>query len=326
MLGGAWQSEQGGTSTTELHRRNFTDGISPTELHLAPTGTDLCPARDFTLALRHLETRMHAGTLLRAGGEETLLQHYVARFGSRRCSFNGDAFPRSKLSARRPVIIDTADGTTGTRFVACVGKSLGLKVDHNLETQPKNLTAFYDRFDMLLDSPIPYQTNALLETHAWDQTVLLLTVRDPWDWAHSRLNHHRAGGSASWSTATGGCGSVGTKLGSPDAAVLVPRDLLTYWAWALCRMAKRDLGGLSAVPIVHLFEDDQCSSLRSLLQVFVKAGHRYPRTRLEDVWNGTRCGPGGWIPTQGCDQPKPSEPPPKNRRPGSTDSGSGAFD
>ena len=288
---------------------------SPTELYRAPTGTDLCPMQDFTQALRHLESHMRAGTLLRAGGEETLLQHYVARFGSRRCVFNEGAsevsrfWPRSQRPAQRPVIIDTGDGTTGTRFLACIGRTLGLRVDHNIVSQPTNATAFYDTFDMLLDSPIPYQTHHLLATHARNQTVLMLTVRDPWDWLDSRLTHHpqRA---ASWGAAGGGCALTGTKLGSPNSTTLVPRDLLTYWAWSVCRMAKREHGGLSAVPIIHLFEDDQCSSLSTMLQVFAKAGHRYTSALIEDIWNGTRCGPGALIPTRGCDQSRAVDPTP----------------
>lgn len=268
-----------------------------------------CPVQDFTLALNHLMTRMRSGTLLRAGGQEALHQHYATHFGTMKCTdASVQLWPRSERPATPKLIIDAADGSTGTRFLACIGQALGLRVAHNKRPPTIPFTSYYDNFDMLLDSPVPYQTHPLLATHASNQTVLLLTVRDPWDWLQSRLKNH-APFAKNWSAAGGGCALAGTKLGSSDALTFVPRDLLTYWAWALCRMAKRERGGLSAVPIIHLFEDDQCSSLRTMMHVFVKAGHRCPLAFLEDVWNGTkprgqrnapRCNQGGMIPARGC--------------------------
>ena len=57
------------------------------------------------------------------------------------------------------------DGTTGTRFLACVVRRLKLPTFHNdppnKETVP-DLTAWYDNYGALLDSPIPYLLDALL--------------------------------------------------------------------------------------------------------------------------------------------------------------------
>ena len=43
-------------------------------------------------------------------------------------------------------------------------------MDHNQQVIPEtDITSFFDRFDVLLDSPIPYLTNVLLATHARTQ-------------------------------------------------------------------------------------------------------------------------------------------------------------
>ena len=223
------------------------------------TGLELCPMSRFNPALQHLAKFLRPNSLLRAeaGEHGAVLQHYQTHFG-RPCKHLGNS-PRWPLSgsARERRIIDLGDGTTGTRFLACVLQKLQLSVGHNSKApRTASLTSFFDQFDAILDSPVPYLTDALLATHTRDQTALMLTVRDPWDWKDSRLKHHST--ATQWRAADGGCGSGFTLLGSTNSTEGVARDLLSYWAFALCLAAEREVGGLAAVPVINLFDHEQC--------------------------------------------------------------------
>ena len=261
------------------------------------TGLELCPMSRFNPALQHLAKFLRPNSLLRAeaGEHGAVLQHYQTHFG-RPCKHLGNS-PRWPLSgsARERRIIDLGDGTTGTRFLACVLQKLQLSVGHNSKApRTASLTAFFDQFDAILDSPVPYLTDALLATHTRDQTALMLTVRDPWDWKDSRLKHHST--ATQWRAADGGCGSGFTQLGSTNSTEGDARDLLSSWAWALCLAAEREVGGLAAVPVINLFDHEQCVSANTLGRVLAASGRHIERTRLERAWRS--CG--STLPEQGC--------------------------
>ena len=261
------------------------------------TGLELCPMSRFNPALQHLAKFLRPNSLLRAeaGEHGAVLQHYQTHFG-RPCKHLGNSprWPPSG-SARERRIIDLGDGTTGTRFLACVLQKLQLSVDHGTALPTSTaLTAFFDQFDAILDSPVPYLTDALLATHTRDQTALMLTVRDPWDWKDSRLKHHST--ATQWRAADGGCGSGFTLLGSTNSTEGVARDLLSYWAFALCLAAEREVGGLAAVPVINLFDHEQCVSANTLGRVLAASGRHIERTRLERAWRS--CG--STLPEQGC--------------------------
>ena len=254
------------------------------------TGTDLCPLVNFTSALRELARHLRSGTVDRAGGEIVLRRHFVDHFG-RECVHRGAGrrgspnWPPSARKAKKKLIADLGDGTTGTRFVSCVARRVGLKVDHNNKQRAgRTGTATFEDVDFVLDSPVPYLTDALLATHTRDQVTLMLTVRDPWDWAASRLKHHLPQ-SADWRAANGGCGDAFTKLS--DAPRIVARDLLATWAWALCVAANRWDGGVASVPVINLFDDKsprQLASRRALLAALRDAGYRVTVEALRAAW------------------------------------------
>ena len=252
-----------------------------------PSGLDLCPLDQWRLSLDVLLPRLHNGTLARAGGYEVLQANYLQRYSGHKCyhlaasnssSLVGDkGWPPSRRSSagrRSPLLIDMGDGTTGTRFLACVVRRLKLPTFHNggpnkstklytnqipIATVP-DLTAWFDKYGAVLDSPIPYLLDALLATHPANETALFISVRDPWDWVASRRAHHRL--AAHWGASTGGCGSntvlIGTNETTGDE---VARDLLVSWSWAMCVATQRDG---RPPPIINLFDDDQCASALTL--------------------------------------------------------------
>ena len=224
-----------------------------------PSGVDLCPLERWNVALHVLLSRLRNGTLERAGGYMALLSEYEKRFSGHRCTHlapaNGPDFASSLVgvqgwppsrrssaaSVRPPLLIGMGDGTTGTRFLACVFRMLKMETYHN-NPYPKesvNLTAWFDAFAAVLDSPIPYMLDALLATHAANETALFITVRDPWDWVRSRRAHHLPE-AEHWSASTGGCGTNGVLIGRDETSNdEVARNLLVEWAWATCGHAAR---------------------------------------------------------------------------------------
>lgn len=242
-----------------------------------PSGVDLCPLERWNVALHVLLSRLRNGTLERAGGYMALLSEYEKRFSGHRCTHlapaNGPDFASSLVgvqgwppsrrssaaSVRPPLLIGMGDGTTGTRFLACVFRMLKMETYHN-DPYPKesvSLTAWFDAFAAVLDSPIPYMLDALLATHAANETALFITVRDPWDWVRSRRAHHLPE-AEHWSASTGGCGTNGVLIGRDETSNdEVARNLLVEWVWATCVATQRDG---RPPPILNLFDDDQCTS------------------------------------------------------------------
>jgi len=281
----------------------------------APLGTDLCPETRFMHALLAVAAHLRPGTLVKAGGEGALRAHYREHFGVRPCRNrraappNRERWPTSvgKWTAGHRQIIDLGDGRTGTRFLACITERVGLVTNHNLPTaaNASDLTSFFDRFDAIFDSPATYLTNALLATHAHTATSLFLSLRDPWDWLRSRRSHHprtrSRWASFNWTAATGGCAHGFTPLGAREASSLVARDLLTQWAWALCLAGSREPSGLSAVPVINLFDHEQCRSMRGMERVLTAAGRGVARATMEAVWFGKQChGRAAKLPEGGC--------------------------
>ena len=258
---------------------------------LHPSGIDLCPLGQWTAALDRLLRKLRHGTLERAGGYKALVANYRGHFSGHKCdhlaAINGSDFAlsfvlgeeswppskRSRDGRRPPLLIDMGHGTTGTRFLTCVFRRLKIGTFHN--TPPQNdtvadLTTWYDGFGALLDSPIPYLLDALLATHLANETNLFISVRDPWDWVTSRRKHPTA---SSWYVSTGGCGSIGVLIGRHESSNdEVARDLLVSWSWAICVATNRDV---RPVPIVNLFDDDQCTSA-----LMIERAMRHPKMHI----------------------------------------------
>jgi len=262
-----------------------------------PNGLDVCPVEKFLPALDLLASRLRSGTLERVGGTEVVVSNFLHRFTRQRCRHNigersnNQDWPASRRSDQRPpLLVDMGDGTTGTRFLACVTTRLKIKTNHNIIKDLSNRTAFYDSFDAVMDSPVPYELDGIFATHAPNQTAPFISVRDPWDWVRSRRTHHP--GAADWASANGGCGTQGAKVGTNDSAINdVARDLVTWWSWALCVAAERSGAGPSSVPIINLFDDDQCESALTMLRAMQRSPERsLPRNGVAvgRVWGS--CG------------------------------------
>ena len=249
----------------------------PSPVH--PSGLDLCPVEKFVQSIDVLQGRLHSGTLERVSGSEAVVSNYLRRFTPQRCRhnvgerYNNQDWPASRRSYNRPpLLVDMGDGTTGTRFLACVTTRLKIKTNHNIfpEKGLTDRTAFYDSFDAVLDSPVPYELDGIFSTHLPNQTAPFISVRDPWDWVRSRRRHHP--GAVNWASANGGCGMPGTKIGTNDSAIDdVARDLVTWWSWAICVAAERNGAGPTSVPIINLFDDDQCVSALMMLRAMKRS-------------------------------------------------------
>ena len=212
------------------------------------TGTELCPVDQFNAAMQMVLTHMPPGTLERAFGSDHAVtknvEHvYKAMFGHLPCSFgHGPKWPIStKQRHGMPLVICAGQGTTGTRFLACMSRGLGFKTGHNpnwvCHNMTSDCTSKYDRYEVLLDSPILQHLAPLMQAHPGNSSTYMLPLRDPWEWAKSRVSHHLTQGSESWTGAESVCSSNSTRfgpletIGSNDA---VARDYLVEAAWSAC--------------------------------------------------------------------------------------------
>lgn len=249
-----------------------------------------CPPGAFTTALRRLATHLRPNTVPRAGGLATLATHYRTRYASPCRPYNfpnqphNASWPTSTLNTRKKLMLGLGEGTTGTRFLHCVARRLGLAALHDMQRPRRFTTRVFDGRALVLDSPVPYLVRPLLEAHVSTQLGTFLTVRDPWDWHRKRSKHKN---NANWSAA-GACKGRATKLGAPDAGVLVPRDLLVFFAWTLCATQERGL----ACPVLNLFDDrspGQRASKTRFLGVLADAGHAFDAAALDRAWAACRA-------------------------------------
>lgn len=173
------------------------------------TSLDLCPIVSFREALKLVSSLLPNATK-RAGGLDTIADHYETRYGQAECPgfLNEKAWPPSqRLKQGRPgLVINAGEGTTGTRCYHQVFRKLGLTSGHwNHELRSKSVwrctngswsddadcTAAYDAYDVVSDTPVAYQLPYLLSSHPGQAFAgALLTIRDPLDWAISRHTHH----------------------------------------------------------------------------------------------------------------------------------------
>ena len=178
----------------------------------AVTSLDLCPIESFREALTLVGSVLPNATE-RAGGFDAIVSHYEDVYGRAVCpGFQNDgAWPESqRLSKGRPgLIINAGEGTTGTRCFHQVFRKLNLSSGHYSHALRKesvwkctndswsadaDCTAAYDAYDVVSDTPVAYQLPYVLSSHPGPALAgALLTVRDPHDWAVSRLKHSAVG-------------------------------------------------------------------------------------------------------------------------------------
>ena len=236
-----------------------------------------CPVGAYRSALRQVTAMLRFGTMERAGGEDRVVAHYEALYGSATCCHLCNPFgsPGERWTTRsersRPLLLNGGDGSTGTRFLNCVMTGLHVSSDHNSPTilnesclirsgqESKDCTAAFDPYDYVSDTPVPYMLAPLLRAFRGN-VRLMLSLRDPWEWAERRLAAHAFEGAAGWVPGDGGCHirqDNRSRLGDDREAAALNK--LTYDALALCLGARE---GLDPV-LINLFDDaDDVSRLK----------------------------------------------------------------
>ena len=199
----------------------------PIAAPLPGTALDLCPAADFAESLVALSPLL-PGAVARAGGAKRLTERYVQKFGEGVCPQPSGAVGWPQSNRSTPLLINMAEGSTGTRFLECILSErmrsahfpdTALNQIHNqtngtelnatalsgteasADDQPmhectrgegaRSCTGAFDAYDYVSDTPTAQLVSLLLDTHGKrGQAAALLSLRDPWEWVSSRNNHH----------------------------------------------------------------------------------------------------------------------------------------
>jgi len=171
---------------------------------LAPGPSHVCPKQNFLHWMTRLGTHPDAqlgDAVARGGGAKKLTEIFASLPPAASCAeqdpnatdWKAKAFQkRWPASSQRGPILDMASGTTGTRFVDCVFSSLGFRTMHNFKCPEwgTDCTKDLDATDFVSDSPLPgYVEDAIKAHRAKGFPGMLLTVRDPKEWAVSRIKH-----------------------------------------------------------------------------------------------------------------------------------------
>lgn len=211
---------------------------------------------------------MLPGALEEAGGEDAVLAHYATIPAGPRCVREHevtDAWTGSKRFGQQGLIINFGEGTTATRFLACVMDGIGYSTIHNNKElnkcagdgtatwQPSGCREEWDKYDFIADTPVPAELTKLMATHHHRKgaAAYMLSLRDPVAWAKSRVHHHWPK-SQTWAQ-TAICGDESNLLTS---FAKVPLHKLVYDSFAHC-LATSDRYGSSES---HLFMFNMFSS------------------------------------------------------------------
>ena len=162
-----------------------------------------------------------------AGGMESIVNAFVALPKSDACPRKTDLTARTYVPGRHGPIVNVGEGTTGTRFLNCVFQRVGFRTSHNEALSYESLS----KYDYVSDNPINMQGAQIFAGHHGGQIPgVILSLRDPKEWAHSRLRHHGAGGARNWRA-----GPACLGWGGPITDISrMPRSVLTYNAYSAC--------------------------------------------------------------------------------------------
>ena len=174
------------------------------DIKLAPGPSHVCPKKNFIHWMETLGTHPDAqlgDAVARGGGAKKLAEIFASLPPAAQCAeqdpnatdWKAKAFQkRWPASSQRGPILDMASGTTGTRFVDCVFSSLGFRTMHNFKCPEwgSDCTKDLDATDFVSDSPLPGYIEDAIKAHKEKGFPgMLLTVRDPKEWAVSRIKH-----------------------------------------------------------------------------------------------------------------------------------------
>lgn len=219
------------------------------DIKLVPGPSQVCPKHRFSHWIERLATHPDAqlgDAVARGGGAKKLAEIFASLPPSASCGEQDPTNWKAKaLEKRWPAsselgpILDMASGTTGTRFVDCIFSELGFRTMHNFKCPEwaTDCTSDLDSTDFVSDSPLPGYVEDAIKAHK-DKGFpgMLLTVRDPKEWAISRIKHLPA-----QSSEYIGCppclrqGLYAQGLLKPISdidAVTVPQ--LITWAYSMC--------------------------------------------------------------------------------------------
>lgn len=237
---------------------------------------DTCPQEDFMAALKILTDPARAGgALLNTTVHTAQAPLWYRTFSNTKwCGTNPPTHFWPISTRPKPLIINAGEGSTGTRFLHCVMKLAGLKSQHlavdmlgedetKLEGCNPSCTAGWDRYDYVSDTPVPYALWTLMRTHP--TALVTLSLRDPEQWRHNRINKHLDDNAGEWRQA-GPCRPPDFNLKHADA----PLGFVVYNAWALC-LARRQG---NPILLFNLF-DEPSPSVLSRVMDFLKQ-NSYP--------------------------------------------------
>eukprot|EP00746_Dinoflagellata_sp_MGD_P001692 gnl/MRDRNA2_/MRDRNA2_103210_c0_seq1.p1 gnl/MRDRNA2_/MRDRNA2_103210_c0~~gnl/MRDRNA2_/MRDRNA2_103210_c0_seq1.p1 ORF type:complete len:297 (-),score=52.31 gnl/MRDRNA2_/MRDRNA2_103210_c0_seq1:42-932(-) len=159
--------------------------------------------------------------------------------------------------SNKTLIVNLGMGTTGTRWVNKVLKTLGFKTLHNpMGSQPKD----YMDVEYVSDDPVCGQTYEIND--AFPNAIFMMSWRDGKQWQKSRLKHKDH--AKYWRTLNL-CGLKG-QLGDADAAT----DLSAREIWLSCVLPPERLFQY------NLFNMDDKNFLSKLKTFLEKHGHQKP--------------------------------------------------
>ena len=200
---------------------------------------------------RYLPSALH-----QAGGLENVVEAYAALPKSDGCpSASKLTGGHTYYPGRHGPLINLGEGTTGTRFLSCVFESLGFRTSHNEPVSEANDFKSLSDYDYVSDNPMNMQGAHILATrHGGQIPGVILSLRDPIDWARSRLSHHVGGGAKHWrpESACLGYGGPLTELNR------MPLAVMTYNAFSACIATSPDLRyGDDHLLLINVFQADR---------------------------------------------------------------------
>ena len=218
------------------------------------------------------------GALHQAGGLASVVEAYTALPKSKGCPSvsklrSGHTYSRG----RHGPVINLGEGTTGTRFLSCVFQRLGFRTSHNELISDANDYSSLSEYDYISDNPMNMQGAHILATrHGGQIPGAILSLRDPREWARSRLAHHQGGGAQHWRPASE-CLGYGGPLTELDR---MPLAVMTYNAFSACIATSPDLRyGDDHLLLINVFqtgrsEDDVDTELGRNLSRFLLGRNR----------------------------------------------------
>ena len=282
------------------------------------TIAEMCPEAEFRAALSMVANATSKPALARAGGAEAVVGRYLDKWGGRNCRSQpgGVDWPISQ-HARGGLLLGAGTGTTGTRYLACLFSSFGLRVFHTkgendrvserlrctqcftngstfMELEGMSRTAAWDQYDFVTDTPVPDELAFLYATHPGKLLAgVILTVRDPVEWKRSRIEHHphsenstRALDAHRWNVGGLGCSAAELAI-LGDSDLLVSQDKFVYDSWAACR-AMQDGRSRDDLLILNLFVET-AEQVEARLLKFLSGRPLVTRSGTRSRWRSTRA-------------------------------------